>query len=210
VADEVGLVPGEPGCSPNVIVIFTANSKEAAAFLVENEPLLFRPGVGVCCMQLGLDALDEFVESDRAVRWWHVSMPVDARTGQRAIRLASDGNRYPVLNIPGPSRLHAGVRDDMQHAVIIVDGTKLNGTSWQQIGDYLAVVSLAQIDPTADSIAFDSILNLFSNPAAYSGLTDWDRTYMQALYSLDQSRIPQLQKNDVVSRIAKRELENVE
>jgi hypothetical protein len=124
--------------------------------------------------------------------------------------LASDGNRYPVLNIPGPSRLHAGVRDDMQHAVIIADGTKLNGTSWQQIGDYLAVVSLAQIDPTADSIAFDSILNLFSNPAAYSGLTDWDRTYMQALYSLDQSRIPQLQKNDVVSRIAKRELENVE
>jgi hypothetical protein len=202
--NEVGLEPGEPGCNPDVIVIFTTDGKAVATSMVEQEPLLFRPGVGVCCMQLGLDALEEFQESDKAVRWWHVSMPVDARTGQRAIRMPQD-DRYPVIAVAGPSRIHNGTRDDLFRVIIIVDGTKLTGTTWQQIGDYLAVVSLAQIDPNANPAAFDSILNLFSNPAAYSGLTDWDRSYIQALYEFDQERMPQMQADEVVSRMAKRE-----
>ena len=77
----------------------------------------------------------------------------------------------------------------MQRVIIIVDSTKLTGTTWQQLGDYLAVVSLAQVDLDTNPAAFDSILNLFSNPEAYSGLTDWDRTYVQALYQFDQRRI---------------------
>ena len=68
--------------------------------------------------------------------------------------------------------------------IIIVDATKLTGTTWQQLADYLAVVSLAQINPKTNPAAFDSILNLFSNPAAYSGLTDWDRSYFEALYDV--------------------------
>jgi hypothetical protein len=209
-AVEVGLEPGEPGCDPDVMVFFTTDGDALATYLVENEPLMFRPGVGVCCMQLGLDALDEFAQSDRAVRWWHVSMPVDARTGQRATRLPQDGDTYPVIAVAGPSRIHSGISDDMHRVVIIVDGTKLTGTTWQQIGDYLAVVSLAQINPKADPSDFDSILNLFSNPAAYSGLTDWDRSYIQALYESDQERIPQMQADEVVSRMAKQEFERSE
>src|SRR5690606_3653198 len=103
---------------------------------------------------------------------------------------------------------HSGTRDDLQYVIIIVDTTQLPGTTWQQLADYLAVVSLAQIDPKGDPAAFDSILNLFTNPAAYSGLTDWDRSYIRALYSFDQERLPSLQQNDIVSRMAKQELEN--
>jgi hypothetical protein len=68
-------------------------------------------------------------------------------------------------------------------------------------------VALAQIDPKADLADFDSILNLFINPAAYSGLTDWDRSYLQALYRYDQERLGRAAQNEIVSRIAKRELE---
>jgi hypothetical protein len=93
------------------------------------------------------------------------------------------------------------------YVIIVVDATKLKGTTWQQLGDYLAVLSLAQIDPQTNPAAFDSILNLFSNPAAYSGLTDWDRTYVRALYEFDQERIASMQTNEIVSRIAERELE---
>jgi hypothetical protein len=207
---EVGLEPGEPGCNPDVVVFFTTDGDALATYLVDNEPRMFRPGVGVCCMQLGLSALDEFKQSDKAVRWWHVSMPVDARTGQRAIRLPDDGDKYPVIPVAGPSRIHSGTSDDMHRVVIIVDSAKLSGTTWQQIGDYLAVVSLAQINPKANPTTFDSILNLFSNPAAYSGLTDWDRSYVQALYQADQERIPQVQADDVISRMARQEFERTE
>jgi hypothetical protein len=48
-------------------------------------------------------------------------------------------------------------------------------------------------------------LNLFSNPAAHSGLTDWDKSYLQALYSFDQERVPRIQSSEIVSRIVKYE-----
>jgi hypothetical protein len=142
-----------------------------------------------------------------------VSLPVDARTGGAAIELDKNcGDPYcpPNVAVAGPSRIHSGTRDDLMYVIIIVDATKLKGTTWQQIGDYLAVLSLAQIDPKANPAAFDSILNLFTNPAAYSGLTDWDRTYVRALYEFDQERITPMQTNEIVSRIAKRVLDTAE
>jgi len=205
-ASEVGLEPGEPGCVPNVVIIFAMNAKEVAGQLVENEPRFFRPTMGECCTQLGLGALDEFTQSDNAVRWWHVSAPVSAMSGQLAIAgPESAAFDYPTLAVAGPSRIHNGVIDVLQHVLILVDPEKLRGKSWQQIGDYLAVVSLAQINLNTDPSDFDSILNLFTNGAAYSGLTDWDRSFVQSLYDIDLERLPKLQRNQLVSRIANEE-----
>jgi hypothetical protein len=207
-AVEVGLKPGKPGCSPDVMIIFTTNGDETAGFIVDSEPRLLRPGAGRAGMNLSSDALEEFARTNRAVRWWHVSMPVDARIGTHAVRLPADKDA-PIVNMGGGggSRVYSASRDDMLYAVVVVDATKLRGTTWQQLGDYLAMVSLAQIDPQAHLSAFDSILNLFDNPRAYSGLTDWDRSYMQALYAFNQERVPQAQSNEIVSRMARQEQE---
>ena len=205
-AREVGLKSGEPGCQPDIMIIFTVDADAVAANMVGENPRLFRPGGPVCCMQLGLDALDEFVASDSAVRWWHVSMPIDPVLGQRAIQLPEDGiGNYPVIAVQGPSRIHNGVIDKLMRAIVIVDATRLTGTSWQEIGDYLALISLAQVNPKADPSNYDSILNLFSNPAAYTGLTDWDVSYIRALYEINLERLPGLQENQLVDRMAKRE-----
>lgn len=207
---EVGLRPGEPGCNPQVVVIFTTDGKETARFIVEERPGVLRPN-GEGGQQRGLRAMDEFAESDRAIRWWHLSMPVDARTGNPAIKqggrssLGAFGGA-PFVNVEGPSRIYSGIRDAMQSVIIIVDSTKLTGTTWQQLGDYLAVVSLAQVDLDADPTAYDSILNLFKNPKAYSGLTDWDRSYVHALYDFDQRRIVNLQRGEIVSTMLRREI----
>jgi hypothetical protein len=204
-ARDVGLDAGEPGCTPEVIVIFTTTAKDVAAHMVAESPRMFRPAGGIGEMNLDRAALDEFATSDRPVRWWHVSLPVDARTGNTAIRQAGEGP--PTVNVAGPSRIHDGTRDDLKYVIIIVDATQLTGTTWQELGDYLAVVSLAQIAPDTNPTAFDSILNLFSNPAAYTGLTDWDRSYVRALYEFDQERRPVAQTGDLVSRMARQELE---
>jgi hypothetical protein len=208
---DVGLEPGEPGCRPDVNIVFATNAKEMAAQMVENDRRTFMPVGGHAGMDLGRVALDEFVETENAVRWWHVSLPVDARTGAPAIELTKNcGAPHcpPTIAVAGPSRIHNGTRDDLMYVIIVVDSTKLKGTTWQQLGDYLAVLALAQIDPKTNPAAFDSILNLFSNPAAYSGLTDWDRTYVRALYEFDQERIVSMQTNEIVGRIAEQELED--
>ena len=205
--------PGEPGCAPQVNIVFATNAKETAAAMVESEPRMFMPVAGHAGMDLGRVALEEFAQSEKPVRWWHVSLPVDARTGGAAIELDKNcGETFcpPTVNVAGPSRIHNGTRDDMVYVVVIVDATKLKGTTWQQLGDYLAVVSLCQIDPHTNPASFDSILNLFTNPKAYSGLTDWDRSYVKALYEFDQERIESMQTNEIVGRIAARELESAQ
>jgi hypothetical protein len=205
-AAEVGLEAGEPGCRPDVMIIFTVDGKQTASFIAEERPRLLRPGGGLGAMNLTLEDLQEFAESDRAVRWWHVSMPVGAHNGDRATTMARDDSA-PAVRVQGASRIHSGIRDDMSYVIIVVDAAKLLGTTWQQLGDYLAMVSLAQIDPRADLSAFDSILNVFSNPLAYSGLTDWDRSYIRALYSFNQEQQPHLQANELVSLMTRDEQE---
>ena len=209
---DLGLEPGEPGCLPEVNIIFATNARETASFMVKKEPRVFRPMGGFAGTDLGRDALDEFAKSERAVRWWHVSMPVSAHNGGLAMEAPAArtcGQPYcpPQVTVEGPSRIHNGTIDELWYVIIIVDATKLTGTTWQQLADYLAVVSLAQIDPKTDPEDFDSILNLFSNPAAYSGLTDWDRSYLHALYTFDQERVATAQHNEIVGRIADHELE---
>jgi hypothetical protein len=205
-AADVGLEPGEPGCRPEVVIIFTTDAKYLATYLVKNRIRLFLPGMGRSGMNLSRDALDAFAKSDKPVRWWDVSMPVDPHTNGRAIRLSEDDNA-PAVAVEGPSRIHSGTRDDLQQVIIIVDTTKLHGTTWQQLADYLAVVSLAQVNPDANLAAFDSILNLFTNPSAYSGLTDWDRSYIRALYSYDPERTPDAQRNELVSQMTGQEVD---
>ena len=208
---EVGLEPGEPGCAPQVNIVFATDAKETAAALVEREPRVFMPVGGFAGMDLGRVALADFAESDRPVRWWHVSLPVDARMGGAAIETTKNCGQVfcpPVVNVAGPSRIHNGTTDELLYAIIVVDATKLKGTTWQQLGDYLAVISLCQIDPHTNPSSFDSILNLFTNPRAYSGLTDWDRSYVRALYEFDQERLESFQTNEIIDRIADQELKN--
>ena len=209
--DELGLMVGEPGCNPSVVIAFTTDGKDAARRLVDERPGVLRP-TPEGGMQLGLEAMRAFAETDRPVRWWQVSVPVDARLGQPAMRMPGEElspaqNQLHWVTVEGPSRLHSGIRDDLAYVIIIVDGPMLQGrgTTWEQLGDYLAFVSLAQVDLSAQPSAFDSILNLFDNPKAYSGLTDWDRSYVHALYRFDQERDPRMQTNGLINAMVRRE-----
>lgn len=191
VAAEVGLEPGEPGCSPRVIIIATDDGAALATSLVGGVGVDFN--LGSHQTDAGSRALRDFQTSDRAVRWWHTSLPTDSETGQTAIRLPGqagmDGNpSAPVVNVFAASRINSQIRDDLVRVVIVIDVDKLEGTSFEQLADYVALISLAQIDADAQTQGYDTIMNLF-NGGAPSGLTDWDIGYLQALYSSHPQRI---------------------
>ena len=52
----------------------------------------------------------------------------------------------------------------------------------------IAMVSLAQIDPDADTSAYASILNVFNDPDAADSLTQWDTAYLAGLYDAERTR----------------------
>jgi hypothetical protein len=71
------------------------------------------------------------------------------------------------------------------------------------------MVSLAQVDPNGSAAGYDSILNLFDSGAGQSvaSLTDWDMTYLHALYDLNQHRVPGAQRQELVDLIARRQMQ---
>jgi len=187
VAEDLDVATGEPGCLPNVVLVFTDDPPAVAAAMVQADPKGFR--LGARTFHLSSGHLDAFLTGDRPVRWWTSSVPVNAETGQLAIRLPGDevregaGNPIaPMLRGISASRLNSQMRDDLVRTVIIVDVARAAEITPQQLADYLAFVALAQLDPAGDVSRQASVLNVFEDPASSPGFSDWDLAYLRALY----------------------------
>ena len=201
VARQVGLRPEGPGCRPNIAIVFAADGQTLASRLVEDQPGLFRPYGGVSGTTQGLAALNRFATSDAAVRWWQITMVVDDM-GRVATVLPTSLSGPPTVR-GANSLITNSVHDEMWASYIIVDASKLEGVTWRQIADYLAMVALAQINPEARPGGYDTILNLFSSSRPAPGMTEWDEIYLQSLYELDTRRMPRMQPGSLTSVIAR-------
>lgn len=194
VAEDLGVIPGEPGCTPNVIIIATDEPAALARELVSERRGAFR--MGGAGMDRGGDALGAFIDTDKPVRWWQVSMPRDSETGMRAVRIPGECRNQcidpedmaPVINVFAASRLTTQIVDYIFRTVVILDINQVTRVSGQQLADYVAMVTLAQIDPEADTSGYASILNVFDDPSTATGLTDWDQSYLQGLYDAERNR----------------------
>lgn len=208
VADDLGLRSGAPGCTPNVLVIASSDPNGLASGLIERSPLSFRPGGSG--MDRGGAQLRAFKESDRPIRWWAVSVPTDSHTGQRAVRLPGECTNpctrpehyAPQISVFAASRLSTQIVDDLNRVIVIVDVNKISGVSAQQLADYVAMVSLSQINPSADTSAYASILNVFDDPNYAPSLTEWDQAYLSGLYSSQRTQqLAGANRSEVMSTI---------
>ncbi len=184
IAEDLGVRAGEPGCSANVVIVAAADASAVANGMVEEYRRAFRPGGSG--MTRSLAVLDDFKTTERPVRWWHVSVPTDSETGDRAVRLP--GEDPPMVNVSRASRLRTDIRDDLNKVFIVIDVDLLEGTTITQLADYIAMVAMAQVDAKSPTAGLPTILNLFDEPAATPGLTEWDLAYLQALYRAEPNR----------------------
>lgn len=193
-ARQLGLTVGEPGCRANVLIIATDDGQALARALVERSPNAFRPDYAGSSKTRR--ELELFVETDRPIRWWHVSMPVISGAGIPAVKLP--GGDPPL--IPGAGRTRTAVRNVLLRAYVIVDLDQTESLTLNQLGDYAAMVAFAQIDPDANVDQFWTILNVLEDPGATSELTEWDLAYLGAVYSGERNqRDPRAQISSVAS-----------
>lgn len=195
-------IEGE-GCDPNIVVMGTEDGPMLAEAIVDRfRSRFFR--FGSTRTNRGSAALDRFRSADGPVRWWHVSLPVHAVSGDPMIRLPGQ----PPVSLPCSSRSTAtydlsvagiggarsgsrcnAVTDRLIGLWIVVDVEASSGLSAAQLADYLAFVAVAQVDPDADMSSFDTVLNLFERPDDVSGITGWDEVYLQSLYTGENERL---------------------
>lgn len=223
-AADLGIDVEGPGCEANIIVVFTTDAGALTRAVVEADPRVFRHGGNG--IDRGTAALREFQETDRPVRWWSLSVPIDSETGRRAVRVPGDRAGGPdallarmlgcdpddcvgagapiIVSAGGASRLNSRIVDQLYKSIVIVDIDAVAGLNAAQLGDYLAMVTLAQVDPEADTGPFDTVLNLFDNPAGVAGLTEWDQSYLTALYGSPSRRRSAGAQADAVAAIMNR------
>lgn len=197
-AEAVGLAAGREGCRPNVFVFFASEADAFTHQLVEQRRSLFAYYHEENVATLGLEAFNTFVETPRPIRWWHVTQTRGAdghrlgsdqaqtQAGPPPEELAptADGfSNTQAVRTQG-TRLRAAERQDFNRVVVIVDGQRASGYPLDGIADYIAMVTLAQIDPAARTLEYPTILNLFADdPDAVSfEMTNWDRAYLDGLY----------------------------
>lgn len=206
VGGALGLEIGEPGCRANIMVIFADDATDVARKIVAEDPGAFIPSQSRAT--LGDSALSDFQNVERPVRWWHISMPVELDTGRPPVmKTVGDGViEVPVLDVRQFSRLHSGVRNDLQRVVVIVDVTRLHGANLASVADYVSMVALAQVRPDVDVTAqLPSILGLFLSQSTSDRLTEWDIGYLQSLYEATGDRpIAEQQMREIGRTMARR------
>ncbi len=182
---EAGAEIAGPDCKPNVIILATDDGSRLASNLVHRVGLAFRPSLSGT--NLSRQALRRYQSSQEAVRWWHVAMPIEPDSGTVAARL--QGQDVGVITVRDVSRMRSQVRYDMAWAIIILDLSKTNGVSLSTLADHVAFVSLAQVDPEANTTDHQTILNAFDEPdRRTTAMTAWDTDYLKALYSSSDNR----------------------
>lgn len=238
-ARAVGLRPGEPGCSANVMVIFAPDSDALARQIVDRRRDLLGYYGEEGVVTAGRDALEAFASTPRPVRWWHVAQTTTA-DGQALGNAESRAGGSPrealaaaqaeggagadhsgdginpsmgagVGSFEGMeavrssgTRMRRNTRQDLNYVLIVVDARRVAGVQAEAWMDYVAMVTLAQVNPDAQALAFPTILNLFSAPQnAPAAMTDWDVAFLDGLYSATREAAnSRQQRAQIASRIA--------
>ena len=88
--------------------------------------------------------------------------------------------------------------------VVLVDTRSTGKVTVAQLADYISVVSLSQIDLSADLGGIDSILQLCAQPrpdVPPAGITEWDYAFLNGLYRASYS--PANQQRDIAARMVR-------
>lgn len=177
-AAEVGVPVAPAGCRPyNITLLATSDGRFTASELVDAYRDRFIVSSGAT--QGDGEALRRFVETEAPVRWWTISALMDEDSKRTLVSLG--GGPAPIEDTTGEVYFGQNRREGMLASLVILDLSKMNDVPDIALGDYIAMVVLADIDPEARPRS-PTILNLWREGEAVAGLTPWDRAYLRALY----------------------------
>jgi len=194
-------------CQPNLFIIVTDEAEQVLAGWKERDPGMFR-----WKSRLGMSRSG----GTGPVRTWHNAILTGA--DNEAINQVSPLNQVSALdqvsvgsrlNLGKPScpmsgRIEAGCWEHINAVVVLVDARATGKVTLAQVADFISVVSLSQIDLSADLGGVDSILRLFAQPRPEvlpAGLTDWDYAFLKGIYRASYS--PKDQQRDIAARMVR-------
>jgi hypothetical protein len=181
IARDAGVALGGEHCQPNLYILVTLQPRELLQGMRKrNRFFTFGPDPYPA-------VVNEFIATPRPVRVWYNTTLLDAWGLHPGDAFPGDVESYDVIPKSEPSRLLSNIAYPFSRVFVIVDQRRLQGVTRGQLADYVAMVGLAQIKPTAGLGAARTILKLFIGgpQAAPAGLSDWDRAFLKSLYGTE-------------------------
>lgn len=202
IARESGAPLASEHCRPNLYVVVTGRPD----VLVEKWTKRDRAMFNTCN---GYGYIREFLRARQPVRVFYNATLVSmngAHSDLGALNVAGVKLSLPLNECTSAgnagSRLSYGAVQALSAVVIVVDSSRIAGVNMGQLADYVSMIGLAQIRPDANTGTAPTILGLFrKSDSLPQGLSQWDRSFLQALYSTDQSSV--LQVGAIKARMVK-------
>ena len=119
---------------------------------------------------------------------WHSTKVKEVDGKEMAMMSFGDPPRDVVVSDPfTASNISQQIRVDMIGSVVLIEKSLVPGKTIRQLADYISMRSFASVDDMASDgpNTTSTILSLFtSNGPAAEGMTDFDWSYLEALYKL--------------------------
>ncbi|HWN07364.1 MAG TPA: hypothetical protein VNO53_09390 [Steroidobacteraceae bacterium] len=174
IATDADVPLGGSACGPNFAVIVTPEPEKLLKEWWSKEHRLFNRDRGV-------GGVNRFIQTDQPVRVWHNAC--NAPPGIPAHAFST--SEHCGSGSGTGSRLTWAVARAVYSAIVVVDLTQIEGLTFGQVADYVAMVGLAQIRPNPELSDLSTILGLFatSGTGRSKGLTAWDQSFLRAVYA---------------------------
>jgi hypothetical protein len=188
---------GDEHCHPNLYIVATPDPDALLKSWRQRDPHLYGDA--------SLVQVRRFIDHGRPVRAWYNANfePADGGTMTPGSSGTSEfgANFLPTNRRPKPGGTRIEFYDVMVFAsvIVIIDLRRVQGLSYEQLADYVAMLGFAQLDPAADFGSAPSILQLLSAHPPQplpEALSDWDLQFLRALYTTDQALLTQ--RNQII------------
>jgi hypothetical protein len=209
-ASQIGAERGEAGCKPNLLVIF---AKDAGDYMAQ-----MRRSSAAQLQEIPKRREAFTFGKTAPIRWWYTTdvRGADGRpfnvgtTGlvqcSGRCQIPSMGQNVKSQATYSSSIVRAPTVRHIKSAVVVIDVPLAAGRSVDSLGDYAALVSLAEIWPDNSTVPTGSILGLFAARPQSAGaaplLGAMDRSFLCELYRLPLDRSGQYHKGTLTRAVS--------
>lgn len=191
---------GDRQCEANLIIALTEQPAQLWTSWREQYPRMFA--------RESPQNVKRIVESRRPVVSWQNAVLSSARNAAGTAPIDRRTSPIPEYRL-SDSRFRSSVSEDIASAIVVVDTSATGGVTFGQLADYIALVSLARVDPrldpNGDFAGAPTILQVFGKDAARAPkkLTNWDEAFLKGLYRGNE---PLMRKRAEIVRVMREEL----
>jgi hypothetical protein len=186
VIDSLGRPRGRQGCKPNFFIITIFHPEARLREWWHAHPAAFSYRV---------EGTEKFLSTTDPVRVWYCNSGVNmdgtgALDSSMVLDQVFSGLPTFVSHGNGRSiRSEFQVMPQLKSVIVIIDSDKIDGFDTKQLSEYVAMVGLSKVNMDASYGDTPTILSLFSAPVSErpQTLSDWDRSFLRALYQTDEA-----------------------